>query len=156
VSDGAASTVAGASAVRAYIIINSSSMPSPTGISTTSGWFDPTNKVPNTGAASIVGTWYDQPPSSALAANQWLFQLDGTKTAAGVYSWDSTPYLSSFKVGALTAISANIGTFVTETSGVGQTVISGDQILIKSYTVDSQTGQGQYVNRVIIGNLSGT
>ena len=118
--------------------------------------FVDTNKVPNTGAASIVNTWYDQPPSSALAANQWLFQLDGTKTAAGVYSWDSTPYLSSFKVGALTAISANIGTFVTETSGVGQTVISGDQILIKSYTVNSQTGQGQYVNRVIIGNLSGT
>ncbi len=73
-----------------------------------------------------------------------------------MYSWDSTPYLSSFKVGALTAISANIGTFTTTTTGVGQTVISGDQILIKSYTVDSQTGQGQYVNRVIIGNLSGT
>ncbi len=74
VSDGAASTVAGASAVRAYIIINSSSMPSPTGISTTTGWFDDnTNKVPNTGAASIVNTWYDQPPSSALAANNGYF-----------------------------------------------------------------------------------
>ena len=150
VSDGAASTVPGASAVRAYIIVNSSSMPSPTGISTTTGWFDNANKVPNTGAASTVNTWYDQPPSTALAANQWLFQLDGTKTAAGVYSWDSTPYLSSFKVGALTAISANIGTFTTTTTDVGQTIISGDQIIIKSWS------GSQYVSRVIIGNLSGT
>ena len=125
-------------------------MPNPTSISTTAGWFNDTNKVPNTGPATVADTWYDQPPNTALAANQWLFQLDGTKTAAGVYSWESTPYLSSFKVGALTAISANIGTFVSESSNVGQTIISGDQIVIKSWS------GSQYVSRVIIGNLSGT
>ena len=108
-SDGAASTVPGPSgdtAVFAYYVISSASLPASPTITQ--------NATPAFGAVAAYSTWYLQPKAtlaSTLASSDWQFQISGTKSAAGTYTWESslTGYLSTFKVGVLSALSADLG-----------------------------------------------
>jgi hypothetical protein len=63
-------------------------------------------------------TWQATPPT--LAVNEALFQSDGIyNPVTDLTTWNS-PYLSNLKVGALSAITANLGTVTA-----GELVISG-------------------------------
>lgn len=100
----------GAQAVKAYSTRTGSALPSaPTDIGT--------NTVPTAGNAptsSHSTTWYTLPPSGNLASNCWLFQVDGTYNGS-TYTWNTQSYLSTFKVGQLSALSADIGTVTAGT-----------------------------------------
>lgn len=110
----------GDTAVFAYYVISSASLPASPTITQ--------NATPAFGAVAAYSTWYLQ-PKATLASSDWQFQISGTKSAAGTYTWESslTGYLSTFKVGALSALSADLGTVTAgtiSTSGYG--IFSGN------------------------------
>jgi hypothetical protein len=163
-SDGAASTVpgpAGDVAVFAYYVISSASLPASPTITQ--------NATPAFGTVAAYSTWYLQ-PKATLASSDWQFQISGTKSAAGTYTWESslTGYLSTFKVGALSALSAdlgviNAGTISTSGYGVfsgnsGSVVLGALGINIESTVrADALTGAaGAFANRVGILGTSTT
>lgn len=88
----------GASAVYAYQIVNSSSLPSAPAVP---------SGAPTAGNASTPGVWYSQPPSGSLGTGQWLFQASGTLSGS-TYTWVSPSYLATFRVGNLAALSADV------------------------------------------------
>lgn len=105
---------AGATAVFAYRTVYGTSLPSPPAVGT---------GAPTTGNAPTAaddGVWYTQPPSGSLAANYWNFTKTGT-LSGGTYSWNSSSYLTTFRVGSLSALSADLGT-ITAGSITGATV----------------------------------
>lgn len=109
--------VAGDVAVTAYRLFYSAGLPtSNTGTSSTtvvgvaSG--APTAGVVSQNTGNTDTVWYTQPPTGTITAGYWLFQSSGTKTAAGVYTWQSSSFLASFKVGKLDALSAEVGNLV--------------------------------------------
>jgi hypothetical protein len=112
--DGTNSTVpgpAGDTAVFAYQILSSASLPSAPAAPLT------TSNALSAGAAASYGYWYTQ-PKLTLTASEWQFQIGGTRSSTGVYTWSSTNgYISNFKVGTLEALSANIGLLRTASSG---------------------------------------
>lgn len=103
----------GDTAVTAYQLLSSTSLPSAPSVAT---GFNGANKVPYATALAVDGLWHDTPPGT-LAANIWCFQASGTKTAAGVYTWTSPSYLATFKVGALSALSASMGSVQIDSTG---------------------------------------
>ena len=125
-----------AQSVTAYYLVASASLPAAPAVG---------SGDPQSGNAVVDGGWYNSPPTS-VSAGQWLFQKSGTYNGSA-YTWQSPAFLATFKVGQLTALGAQIGTFTSTDTGVGETVISGDTITIKSYS------GGQYVTRVIIGRI---
>lgn len=89
-------------------------------------------------------TWQATPPS--LAVNEALFQSDGIyNPMTNLTTWN-VPYLSNLKVGALSAITANMGTLTAGEISVGSSpAISGT----------SMTGSGAHLypdGRFITGN----
>lgn len=92
----------GDTAIFAYYVISSASLPASPTITQ--------NATPAFGAVASYNTWYLQ-PKATLASSDWQFQISGTKSAAGTYTWESslTGYLSTFKVGVLSALSADLG-----------------------------------------------
>ena len=99
---------AGDVAVFAYYVISSASLPASPTITQ--------NATPAFGAVAAYNTWYLQ-PKATLASSDWQFQISGTKSIGGTYTWESslTGYLSTFKVGALSALSADLGTVTAGT-----------------------------------------
>ena len=94
----------GAVAVTKYILVNSVSLPSAPTITAGAPASGP---IPT---GSTTGTWYESPPTVAISPNYWMFQASGTLSAAGTYTWTSPAFLATFKVGSLSALSADIGT----------------------------------------------
>lgn len=103
---------AGATAVKAYCVLTSTNLPS----SPTIG----SSTVPTNGTA-VANTpptynWYNQ-PKATLSADEWMFQVDGT-LLNGTYIWyPTTGYLSTFKVGLLSALGVNTGTLDVNSTG---------------------------------------
>lgn len=106
----------GNTAVFAYRVINSSSLPSAP--STASGFaaLNAPYTTPTTSPVSDDGKWYRDPPG-ALSADLWCFQASGTKDVAGNYTWQSPSYLATFKVGKLAALAANLGSVEIDSTG---------------------------------------
>jgi hypothetical protein len=91
-------------------------------------------------------TWQATPPT--LSVNEALFQSDGIyNPATNLTTWN-VPYLSNLRVGALSAITANMGTLTAGEITVGSSpVISGT----------TMTGTGSHLypdGRFISGNSS--
>jgi len=107
--------VAGDTAVFAYRVISGASLPAAPSI--TQG------TVPTAGAAVTGTTWYLQ-PKATLAAEEWMFQVSGTRTAAGVYTWQTQGYLSTFKVGKLEALTTDTGNLTVSVTGSIKTAAS--------------------------------
>ena len=109
----------------AYRILTSTSLPSAPTISSGvgGGWADASN-TPYTGSPpSADGKWYNTPPAS-LGSNDWCFQVSGSRSPSNVYTWQGPAYLSTFKVGSLSALAAEIGA-LTITAGTGSGISSG-------------------------------
>lgn len=109
---------AGSTAVFAYRIVSGASLPSApaVGSGTAGGWLD-SNNTPNSGSPTTEdGKWYALPPT-ALSTNLWCFQVSGTKSSSNVYTWQSQAYLATFKVGRLSALSAQMGQVELDTAG---------------------------------------
>lgn len=91
-------------------------------------------------------TWQATPPS--LAVNEALFQSDGVYNPVSNLTTWNVPYLSSLRVGALSAISANLGTITAGDLSIGSSpAISGT----------TMTGTGSHLysdGRFIAGNSS--
>jgi hypothetical protein len=89
-------------------------------------------------------TWQATPPT--LSVNEALFQSDGIYNPVTDLTTWNVPYLSNFKVGALSAISANLGTITAGDLSVGSSpAISGT----------SMTGTGSHIysnGRMVVGN----
>ena len=106
-SDGASSRIC-------YAKSTSTSLASTPATYQTSG----SSSFPPTNTWGGSETWQATPPS--LAVNEALFQSDGIyNPMTNLTTWN-VPYLSNLKVGALSAISANLGTVTA-----GELVISG-------------------------------
>jgi len=91
-------------------------------------------------------TWQATPPS--LAVNEALFQSDGVYNPVSNLTTWNVPYLSSLRVGALSAISANLGTITAGDLSIGSSpTISGT----------TMTGTGSHLysdGKFIAGNSS--
>lgn len=96
----------GEQARRAYKV--TSNQTPPTSV-TASGSSAPSNDSQGNGAWSFTAT--------VPGSNQWLHQVDGLLNSAGTLVTWGTPYLASFTVGSLSALSANLGTVNISTSG---------------------------------------
>lgn len=107
----------GAGATLAYRTVESVGLPSPASVGEPTG-------APTAGNAPHLAestAWYTLPPAGSLEPDLWLFQISGTFDGT-TYTWDGPAYLATFKVGALEALSANMGTLTAgsiETDGYG-------------------------------------
>jgi hypothetical protein len=99
-------------------------------------------------------TWQATPYS--LAVNEALFQSDGIyNPTTDLTTWNS-PYLSTLKVGSLSAISANLGTITA--GSLNAVNITGSDLTIGSSPAisgTSMTGTGSHIyndGRMVVGN----
>ena len=146
--------IAGPTALFAYCVINSDALPSAPSIGAAT--------TPTAGAAvtstSASPVWYLQ-PKAILASKDWMFQVSGTKTAAGVYAWQTLGYLSTFKVGKLDALSADLGAITAGSIKIGTSpVISTSAFTSGSGAVVNTDGSFGFGNTTtsIVGNGTGT
>lgn len=82
-----------------------------------------------------------------MVSSDWMFQVSGTKSAGGVYTWQTQSYLSTFKVGNLSALSADLGTV---TAGTIQSGNLSNGVFITPSAISIYEGGAL---RVKIGNL---
>jgi hypothetical protein len=105
------------------------------------------------------GVYVGTAPGTEVSGDQaWFYKGDiSAPTSQKVYIYNGTSWVVQTEAidgnlivaGTVTADEFATGFSNTETSvNVGQTIIAGDKITIKSYT------GGSYVTRVIIGDLS--
>ena len=135
----------GSSARICYASTTSSSLNSTPTTYTTSG----SSSFPPYNTWGGSETWVATPPS--ISAGQSVYQSDGIYSpTTGNTVWN-VPYLSSLKVGELSAITANLGTVtagningLTITGGVFQTAASGTRVTISQSTNDMEC----YVNDI--------
>ncbi len=137
---------AGDTAVFAYRVIAGAALPTAPTIGS--------NTVPTLGVAvTDDGLWHVL-PKPTLATNDWQFQVSGTKTAAGAYTWQTQGYLSTFKVGRLSALSAQMGQVELDSAGAvystGTTYASGSGIFLG---YDSTKYKFKISNGTITGSL---
>jgi hypothetical protein len=95
-------------------------------------------------------TWQATPPS--LAVNEALFQSDGIYNPVSDLTTWNVPYLSNLRVGALSAISANLGTVTA-----GELIISGPAGT-PTISGTTMTGAGAHFyndGRFALGNAAG-
>jgi hypothetical protein len=135
----------GDTAVFAYQVLTSAAMPAAPSIGAATVPISTVNTALAVGATSTT-QWYTT-PKTTLLANEWQFQVSGTKSYLGVYTWQTQGYLSTFKVGKLDALSAEIGTFSSGSPGSNRTIIKDSMILVVDNTNKI---------RVRIGDLSTT
>lgn len=132
----------GASSRNCYAKSTSTSLASTPSTYQTSG----PSSFPPTNTWGGAETWQATPP--ALAVNEALFQSDGIYNPVTDLTTWNVPYLSNLKVGALSAISANLGTITAGDLSVGTSpAISGT----------TMTGSGAHIyndGRFITGNAS--
>src|SRR5438874_5455861 len=147
-NNGTGSTGAqGASATIAYVLVDGNSLASTPSTLTTSG-----TNLPPAGSSTTPGTWGETrtwqsfPPIAA--AGQSVFQSNGVynpaaNSGAGATVW-GVPYLSSLRVGSLSAITTNTGTLNvsgTISSANGNfTVDSNGNATMKSVTILASDG----------------
>jgi hypothetical protein len=111
---------AGDTAVFAYAVLTSASLPASPSIGLNAV---PTNSAAVAVAVTLSPPFYTQPKAS-LASGEWMFQVSGTRTAGGTYTWQTLAYLSTFKVGQLSALGVTTGNLTVDTAGAikgGQT-----------------------------------
>lgn len=82
---------------------NGTLSPTPTSVTTAGNATFPADAT----WGAIIGSWVSSPPS--LVAGEYLFVTDGIYDPDTDSTYWSAPYLASLKVGALSAISANLG-----------------------------------------------
>lgn len=96
-------------------------------------------------------TWQATPPS--LAVNEALFQSDGIyNPMTNLTTWNA-PYLSNFKVGQLSAISADLGTVTA-----GELIITEPANTTPLISGTTMTGAGSHLysdGKFALGNASG-
>lgn len=112
-------------------------------------------------------TWQATPPT--LAVNEALFQSDGVyNPMTNLTTWN-VPYLSNLKVGALSAITANLGTITAgsvdaitiTSSSINSSSITGGTLTIGSSPAisgNTMTGSGARIysdGRFALGNSTG-
>lgn len=132
----------GASARICYAKSTSTSLASTPTTYQTSG----PSSFPPTNTWGGAETWQATPPT--LATNEALFQSDGIYNPVSDLTTWNVPYLSNLKVGALSAISANLGSITAGDISVGSSPeISGT----------TMTGSGAHLysdGRFVTGNAS--
>ena len=102
-------------------------------------------------------TWQATPPT--LAVNEALFQSDGVYNPVSDLTTWNVPYLSNLKVGALSAITANLGSITA--GSLNAVTITGSDLTIGSSPAISGTtmsGSGARVyndGRFALGNSTG-
>jgi hypothetical protein len=120
-SNGAAGA-AGVSARVAYAVTTTTPASTPANVEVTG------DIVPTAGSWFTSVTWVSNSPAS-LTADQSLYQVDGLyNPATNKTNWIGVPYLSSLKVGSLSAITTSTGSLnVTGTfkTNTGNPVVSG-------------------------------
>jgi hypothetical protein len=138
-SDGASSRIC-------YAKSTSTSLSSTPSTYQTSG----SSSFPPTNTWGGAETWQATPPT--LAVNEALFQSDGIyNPMTDLTTWNA-PYLSNLKVGALSAISANLGTVTA-----GELIISGSAGT-PTISGTTMTGAGAHFyndGRFALGNAAG-
>lgn len=96
-------------------------------------------------------TWQATPPT--LGVNEALFQSDGIyNPVTNLTTWNS-PYLSNLKVGALSAISANLGVVTA-----GELIVTAPSSATPQVSGTTMTGAGSHLysdGRFALGNSSG-
>ena len=96
-------------------------------------------------------TWQATPPT--LGVNEALFQSDGIyNPVTNLTTWNS-PYLSNLKVGALSAITANLGTVTA-----GELIVTAPSSATPQVSGTTMTGVGTHLysdGRFALGNPSG-
>lgn len=75
----------------------------------------PTAGVGDVVPTSLDGTWSFTP--TAVGTSQFMYRSDGLLNSAGTLITWTTPYLSTLKVGKLSALTANVGNLVVESGG---------------------------------------
>ncbi len=126
----------GDSARRGYTDVTGNSLATTPTSSTTSG----SSSFPSTGVWGETVAWTALPPAP-IAAGHALFQIDGVYSpTTGNTVW-GIPYLSSLKVGTLSAIAADMGTITagTITGALIRTASSGRRIEI-DYSTNTLKG----------------
>jgi len=102
-------------------------------------------------------TWQATPPT--LSVNEALFQSDGVYNPVSNLTTWNVPYLSNLRVGALSAISANLGSITA--GSLNAVTITGSELTIGSSPAISgttMTGSGTKVytdGRFALGNSTG-
>lgn len=142
------SGTAGASARIMYARIANNPQPS-SGTVTVSG----DNRPSGSQAAAVWGssfnvTWYANDPDPT--SNASLYQADGVYNSVNNTTAWSTPYISSLKVGQLSAISANMGTITA-----GDLTIGSSPAITGNGTTTTMTGSGSHLyfdGAFVLGN----
>jgi hypothetical protein len=105
--------------------------------------------MPPVGTWGYAETWTDTIPS--VGATEVLFQIDGLYNPnSNITTWGS-PYLSSLRVGSLSAISANMGTI---TAGTIRLPATGNTYMILDGANNRLDVYNAGVLRVRLGNLN--
>lgn len=129
----------GASARIAYAKSTSSSL-STLSTYTTSGGI---SVLPATNTWGGAEVWANNPP--VPVAGEWVFQVYGIYNKdTGITNW-GVPFVATFKVGSLSALSANLGTITAGDISIGSggvfTVDSSGNVVAKSIIIKNSTGQ---------------
>lgn len=96
-------------------------------------------------------TWQATPPT--LAVNEALFQSDGIYNPVTDLTTWNVPYLSNLRVGALSAISANLGTVTA-----GELIVTAPLSTTPLVSGTTMTGAGSHLysdGKFALGNSSG-
>lgn len=109
------------------------------------------SSFPPTNTWGGAETWQASPPS--LAVNEALFQSDGIyNPMTDLTTWNS-PYLSNFKVGQLSAISADLGTITA-----GELIVTAPSSTTPLVSGTTMTGAGSHLyadGKFALGNSTG-
>lgn len=122
----------GASARLAYARIANNPQPF-AGTHTVGG--DSLPSFPTTWGAAFQVQWYSSDPTPS--SNNTLYQSDGIYNPATNQTVWSTPYISSLKVGSLSAITANMGTLTS-----GEIIVGSSPAITGDATTTNMTGSG--------------
>jgi hypothetical protein len=109
------------------------------------------SSFPPTNTWGGAETWQATPPT--LAVNEALFQSDGIYNPVTDLTTWNVPYLSNLKVGALSAISANLGTVTA-----GELIVTSPSSSTPTISGTTMTGSGSHLyndGRFALGNSSG-
>lgn len=109
------------------------------------------SSFPPTNTWGGAETWQATPPT--LATNEALFQSDGIYNPTSDLTTWNVPYLSNLKVGALSAISANLGTVTA-----GELIVTSPSSSTPVISGTTMAGSGTHLyndGRFALGNSGG-
>lgn len=113
---------------RAYVVVTTTPSATPASLEVTG------DSLPTTGTWFANKVYTATAPTTALAENESLYQVDGVYVSGGNTTW-GFPYLSTLKVGNLQAISANTGNLTISGSikgGLATNLTTGNGFFVDS------------------------